>query len=253
MKHDEKDLADLKYTSREIKKKSKKIYRQILAESENFDCGNFKAIGTDDLASLFGLYDLYFFNRFFHNNYKEKISFRLSRRMTRAAGGIAYRKHDGTYTIALSTTLVSQTFHDVKREVTVNGIVCHDRLEATMRVLEHEIIHLLEWVLFGKTSCSKPGFRSLSRNIFGHTDVTHQLVTQAERAHKRFNLRVGDEAVFEHDGKTYRGVISRITKRATVMVRDSDGHFQDSQGNRYSKYYVPLQHLNRSEGGYKSN
>ena len=253
MKHDEKHLADLKYTSREIKKKSKKIYRQILAESENFDCGNFKAIGTDDLVSLFELYDLYFFNRFFHRNYRKRISFRLSRRMTRAAGGIAYTKHDGTYTISLSTTLVSQTFHDVKREVTVNGIVCHDRLEATMRVLEHEIIHLLEWTLFGETSCSKPRFRSLSRNIFGHTDVTHQLVTQAERAHKRFNLRVGDEAVFEHDGKTYHGVISRITKRATVMVRDSDGHFMDSQENRYSKYYVPIQHLNRSDNGYKSN
>jgi len=243
----------LKYTSTEIKKKSKNIYRQILAESENLDCGNFKAIETEDLARLFGLHDLYFFNRFFHNNYKEKISFRLSRRMTRAAGRIAYTRHDGTYTIALSTTLVSQTFHDVRREVVVNGIVCHDRLEATMRVLEHEIIHLLEWVLFGETSCSKPRFRRLSRNIFGHTDVTHRLVTQAERAHKRFNLRVGDEAVFEHDGKTYRGVISRITKRATVMVKDSDGHFQDSQENRYSKYYVPLQHLNRSKGGYKSN
>ena len=253
MKHNEKDLADLKYTSREIKKKSKKVYRQILAESENLDRGNFKAIGTDDLASLFKLYDLYFFNRFFHNNYKEKISFRLSRRMTMAAGRIAYTKHDGTYAISLSTTLISQTFHDVKREVVVNGIVCHDRLEATMRVLEHEIIHLLEWELFGGTSCSKPRFRRLSRNIFGHTDVTHQLVTQAERAHKRFNLRVGDEAVFEHDGKTYRGVISRITKRATVMVRDSDGQFQDSQGNLYSKYYILLQHLNRPKGGYESN
>lgn len=248
-----KGLADLKYTSTGIKKKSRKIYRQILVKSKNFDCGNFKAIGTEDLANLFELYDLYFFNRFFHNNYKEKISFRLSRRMTRAAGRIAYTKHDGTYTISLSTTLISQTFHDVKRKVTVNGIVCHDRLEATMRVLEHEIIHLLEWVLFGETSCSKPRFRSLSRNIFGHTDVTHQLVTQAERAHKRFNLQVGTEVVFEYDGKTYRGVISRITKRATVMVRDSDGHFQDFHGNLYSKYYIPLQHLSRSKDGYESS
>ncbi|MEA1944684.1 MAG: hypothetical protein U9N07_05055 [Euryarchaeota archaeon] len=248
-----KDLANLKYTPREIKKKSKKIYRQILAESENFDCGNFKAIGTDNLASLFELYDLYFFDKFFNNNYREKISFRLSRRMTKAAGKIACMKHTKTYTISLSTTLISQTFHDVTREVVVNGIVCHDRLEATMRILEHEIIHLLEWVLFGSTSCSKPRFRRLSRNIFGHTDVTHQLVTQAERAHKKFNLRVGDEAVFEYDGETQSGIISRITKRATVMVKDLDGHFLDSQGNRYTKYYVPLQHLNRSKDEYGSN
>ena len=248
-----KDLADLKYASGEIKKRSKRIYHQILAESENIDCGNFKAIGTDDLVSLFELYDLHFFNRFFHNNYRGKIFLRPSQRMTRAAGRIAYTKHDGTYTISLSTTLISQTFHDVRREVVVNGIVCRNRLEATMRVLEHEIIHLLEWVLFGGTSCSKPRFRSLSRNIFGHTDVTHQLVTQTERAHKRFNLQVGAEVVFEYDGKTYHGVISRITKRATVMVRDSDGHFQDSRGNLYSKYYIPIQYLRRSKGGYKSD
>ena len=46
-----KDLADLRYTSQEIEKKTKKIYCQILAESK-IDQGNFTMIGTDDHAEM---------------------------------------------------------------------------------------------------------------------------------------------------------------------------------------------------------
>ena len=238
-----KDLANLKYTPAKIRKKNRTIYRQILTESKDMDQGNFNAIRADDLARLFDLYDLYFFDRFFYNKYKGKVFFRLSDRMTRAGGQIKHAKSAGTHTISLSTTLIFQTFGDVTREVTVNGIVCRDRLEATMRILEHEIIHLLEQVLFDSTSCSKPRFKRLSRNIFGHTDVTHRLVTQSELAHKQHNLRVGSAVSFEYGGETYRGIISRITKRATVMVRDPAGDFRDLQGDLYSKYYIPLEYL----------
>jgi len=237
------DIGHLKYTPGQIKKKTRKIYRRILAESENLDSGNFKSIAIRDVSRLFELYDQYFFDRFFQDHYRKKVFFRLSERMTRSGGRIAYAKQAGTYTISLSTTLIYQTFHDVTREVSVNGIVCHDRLEATMRVLEHEIIHLLEWVRFGSSSCSKSRFQELSHSIFGHTDVTHQLVTQTERARKKFNLRVGDKVSFEYDGKPHHGFISRITQRATVMAHDPNGDYKDPQGNRYSKYYIPLPSL----------
>ena len=237
------DIAHLKYTPKQIKKKTRKISRKILAESENIDNGNFNSIAIRDVSHLFELYDQYFFDRFFQDHHKQKIFFRLSDRMTRSGGRITYAQQTETYTISLSTTLIFQTFHDVTREVAVNGIVCHNRLEATMRILEHEIIHLLEWVRFGSTSCSKPRFQDLSYNIFGHTEVTHQLVTQTERARKKFNLGVGDKVSFEYNGKTHHGFISRITKRATVMANDPDGNYKDFQGNRYCKYYIPLSSL----------
>jgi hypothetical protein len=245
------DLVNLKYTNREIKKKTKKIYCQILAQSKNFDEGNFTKIGTEDLKNLFYLYDLYFFDRFFYSTCRRRIFFRLSRRMTKAAGMTTYMKHANTYEISLSTTLIFQTFQDVMREVVVNGIVCHDRLEASMRVLEHEIIHLLEVVLFGSSSHSRPRFKQLCRNIFGHTDITHQLVTQPEIAHEKFNLRVGDEVSFEYEGTAHNGIIIRITKRATVIVRDPHGLYQDSQGTRYSKYYVPLNLLKKNRSKHR--
>lgn len=237
------DIAHLKYTPRQIKKKTRKISSKILAESEYIDNGNFNSIAIRDVAHLFELYDQYFFNRFFQDHHKQKIFFRLSNRMTRSGGRITYAKRTETYTISLSTTLIFQTFHDVTREVVVNGIVCHNRLEATMRILEHEIIHLLEWVRFGSSSCSQPRFQNLSYNIFGHTEITHQLVTQTERARTKFNLEVGDKVSFEYNGITHHGFISRITKRATVMVIDPDGEYKDFQGNRYCKYYIPLSSL----------
>ncbi len=238
-----KDLTNLKYTPTRIRRTNRKIYRQILRESENIDQGNFNAIAIKDFARLFELYDLHFFDRYFHNQYNGKIFFRLSERMTKAGGKITYAKGTDVYTIYLSTALIFQTFGEVTREITVNGIVCHDRLEATMRILEHEVIHLLELVFFDSTSCSKPRFKHLSQNIFGHTEVTHRLVTQAELAQEQHNLGVGSKVSFEYSGETYRGVISRITKRATVMVRDRAGDFRDLQGDRYSKYYIPLEDL----------
>lgn len=240
------NVANLTYTPKEIEKKTKKIYRQILAESSTLDQGNFTVIGTGDLMHLFELYDLYFFEKFFHKNYRKKIFFRLSKRMTRAAGKTTYRERTNTYVISLSTTLIFQTFHDITREVVVNGIVCRDRLEATMRVLEHEIIHLLEFILFGSSSCRKSRFKQLSGNIFRHTGVTHDLVTQKERAQKKFNITIGDDVCFEYEGNLYTGIVYRITKRATVMVKDPKGPYADSHGVRYSKYYIPLQFLKQS-------
>ncbi len=236
------DIADLTYTPTLIEIKTKTIYARILTKSGMED-GNFTKMWRGDLGALFEMYDRSFFDGFFMQNYRDRLFFRLSQRMTKIGGMTKFNRTDGTYEISLAIDLIFQTFHDVDREINVNGIECGDRLEAAMRILEHEIIHLLEFVLFGNSSCSQPRFSRLSHNIFGHTGVTHQLVTREERAHKKFNLKVGDAVSFDLDEKSYRGIIERITKRATVMVRDPGGDYRDSQGRNYAKYYVPLGQL----------
>lgn len=233
------ELPNLKYTPSEIESKTREIYSRILAQSLHLDHGNFTRIGCADLADLFDLYDRLFFEGFFKENYAGKIGFRLSQRMTRAGGKTSHQKARGAYELFLSTFLVFQTFSDVQREISVGGIVCRDRLEATMRILEHEIIHLLEYVLFGESSCSQARFSRLVQNLFNHTATTHRLVTQPERVWATHGLRVGDGVTFEFDGTSFRGIIARITKRATVIVPDPSGEYQDGSGNRYRKYYVP--------------
>ncbi len=233
-------LFTLSYPPADIRRKTKTIYNKILSRSRFLDKGNFTRISSLDLQVLFGLYDHYFFNDYFSKHYGERISFRLSKRMTKAGGKTSYWKNSGAFEICLSTTLIFQTFGDISRKVVVSGIPCNDRLEAVMRIMEHEIIHLLELVVKGKSSCSRPQFRKLSKVVFNHAGVTHDLVTHVEKARAKYDLKVGDSVVFDFEGKTLMGKIHRITKRATVMVENERGGFIDRQGKRYAKYYIPL-------------
>jgi len=241
------DLHNLIYSQYEIKDKTDKIYSQIINQSKIIDKGNFARLETSDLKLLFSLYDQHFFQGFFLDNYKDKIFFRLSKRMTSAGGKTQRSMDSGKFILSLSTFLIFKTFNDIKREIKINGIICNDRLEASMRIFEHEIIHVIEHILYDTSSCSKASFKRLSNNIFGHTEVTHRLITQNEIAAKTFDLHVGDFASFDYEGQIYTGVINRITKRATVMVKDSKGDYRDSKGNQYIKFYIPISQLKKIE------
>jgi hypothetical protein len=47
---------------------------------------------------------------------------------------------------------------------------------------------------------------------------------------------------FRIDGRELEGIVNRVTKRATVLVRDERGT-PYSDGWRYAKYYVPVSQL----------
>jgi hypothetical protein len=242
-------------TKEEIASKVKRIYGVTLGRSRYIRCGSFAAISGDDLKLLFELYDSEFFGGLLDvlltRNGRRRLFFRVSRKLTRSGGKTtrmrrrADSQSDTVYEIAISSTLLFQTFADVDRPVTVNGVLCRDRLEALQRVFEHELIHLVESVLWGESSCSAPRFRSMARQLFAHTEVTHQLVTQRERAEKNFGIRLGDRVTFRFDGQHYTGIVNRITKRATVLV-ESDRGRPYSDGKRYDKFYVPLALLEKS-------
>jgi hypothetical protein len=227
----------------------------VIAESRAITSGALEAIAVADLHHLFTRYDDLFFEGRIGRRAAEldhPVRFSLSRRMTTAGGKTKFvrQRGDGTVKpgtpieIALSVVLLAQTFHDVARTIRVNGIECTDRLEAVQRVFEHELVHLIELLVWGQSRCSASRFRALARRIFGHTEVTHDLVTQTERAAIRYDIAVGDAVSFEFDGHLYCGVVNRITKRATVLVEDKRGMLY-SNGKRYVKFYVPLSGLSR--------
>lgn len=245
---DDQGLQNLRYDPVRITCMTKEIWATVMSRSDCLREPDFTVIGTRDLRNMFELYDEYFLGHYFRDRMNDRVRLRLSPRMTRAAGKTLVGR-DGTFEIRMATDLFFQTFDAVQREVKINGIVCHDRLEAFQRTLEHEIVHILEAVLHGRTSCSGDRFRSMARDIFGHTDVTHQLVTAREIAGRSCGLRVGCRAVFEVEGRRYEGVITRITKRATVMVEDPEGGFVDGKGRRHSKFYIPLGLLRPAERG----
>jgi hypothetical protein len=251
-------LFALLYSPSEVEDRVRRIYEAMLAQSPQIRDGNFTVIGTDDLERLFLWYDREFFRsrlgEMILEDEAHPMAFRLSRRLVSAAGQTIRQVHrvrqDGKtvmkvdYEITISTTLLYNTFQDVERTVTVGGLVCRDRLESLQRIFEHELLHLAEFLGWGRSNCRAGNFHALSRRIFAHEGAFHDLITPREQARAAFNIRVGDRVSFELDGNRYTGHVNRITRRATVLVENSSGKLY-SDGRRYLTCYVPLPMLRK--------
>ncbi len=175
-------LFVLLYSASEVEKRARRIYEATLAQSPQIRDGNFRLIGTDDLQRLFAWYDSEYFRgrlaEMLLEDEAHPMTFRLSRRLVSAAGqtvrqvrridrgGKPAAKVD--YEITVSATLLFNTFQDVERNVTVGGLVCRDRLEALQRIFEHELLHLAEFLAWGRSNCRADNFHALSRRIFAH-------------------------------------------------------------------------------------
>ena len=261
-------LAGLAVPAAEIPVRFALIYRTMLAESGQIREPQFRAIDTDDLERLFRLYDRHFFGgrlaALLEQVGAQPVRFRLSNRMTRAAGKTEYRRvrrrvgwrvvEQAECEIAVSTFLLFEAFRAdlapeaVTRPVEVAGVACADRLEALLRIFEHELLHLAEFLAHGKSSCAAEPFRRLSRALFGHEASHHTLITPVERAATVHAIRPGDRVTFTHGGVERAGLVNRITKRATVLVPDPSGRlFAD--GRRYASYFVPLPLLRKVDPG----
>ncbi len=232
-----------------------KIFHEIgldvLSRSRVMKSPNFTVTNVADLQRMAEQYD-----RLFLEDHCLTIArhfgmqFRWSKRMTSTGGKTVRTTHfdraTGTqrtrYEIVLSAPLLFQTFGDLQRPIRVTGVLCSDRLQAMQRILEHEMIHLVEMLVWNDSCCAAPRFQSIAGRLFGHTEHKHDLITQQERAARKFNIRVGSRVAFQHEGRRHVGTVNRITRRATVLVADAAGTLYND-GGRYRKYYVPLSHL----------
>lgn len=227
------------------------IHAVVLSKSKYIDDPNFRRIHTTDLELLFTEYD----NEFFDGQIKETLGtvplhFRFSKRMTSSGGKTAcYADGSGRrwYEISVSTTMLFGCFTgEDHRPITASGITCRDRLDALQRIIEHELVHLLEMLLWGKSSCSQSRFHSITLRFFGHTENKHLLITPREKALVKFGIRPGMAVRFRFDGVEQTGVVNRISKRATVLVEHREGQ-RYSNGKHYKKFYVPVQFLEAVE------
>ena len=245
------EVALREFSTEQIEHWRQEIHQQTLLLSRAMDGPNFSKLGREDLVRMVRMYD----DRFFAGKIlpvaeAEGVTFAISSRMTRVAGKLVTHypdgDHDGRrqFEMVLSSTLLFQTFEDIGRSVEVTGCACRDRLEAMQRVVEHEFVHLIEMLIWNDGTCSQPRFQSIANRYFGHTDYRHDLITQRERALLKFNIRVGDDVRFEINDQTHVGRVNRITRRATVLVPNPKGE-RFSDGNRYLKFYVPLERLER--------
>lgn len=243
------DPPSLSYSPQDVAARTDAIRQAMLSSSRRIRQADFTAIGVEDLSGLFDLYDRHFFGGWLRRTLAERaagpVTFRLSSAMTGAGGKtirIRMTRPDGQhdrYQIAVAARLLFLTFGRPDRPVTVCGLPCPDRLAALQRIMEHEIMHLVEHLLWGNSSCSGARFKSLARRIFGHTASVHDLVTPAEHAAGCHGIRAGDTVEFEYGSRRYTGRVNRINRRASVLVESPDGRLY-SDGRRYVRFYVPL-------------
>ncbi len=251
-------LSNARYSPDEIRTRQRRIHDEVLQLSRTMDGANFSRVDGDDLRRMTMLYDREFFDSSLLAMIgRDRLRFGFSSRMTRVAGKLVThfpvrrrrwfpwsesKTDERRFEMTLSSTLLFQAFHDVDRPIEVTGVRCANRLEAMQRVCEHELVHLLEMFLWNDSSCIASRFQSIANRFFAHTEHRHDLITQTERAAKNFDIRVGSIVKFSYDGNPMVGWVNRITRRATVLVEDSQGErFND--GRRYSRFYVPLEQL----------
>jgi hypothetical protein len=229
----------------------------MLCESPHVRQANFICVGDADVILLFRIYDQVFFGNQLHPLVVAAsgapLRLKASGAMTSSGGKTTrfrQRMPDGTmqtwYQIALAARLFMNSFREGGRDVHVCGQLCTDRLDAMMRVMEHELIHLVEMLTFGHSSCSGTRFMTLAQRMFGHLHPRHGLVTAREHAAAKHQLRQGQAVEFVFQGKALRGFVNRINVRATVLVPDSAG-VRYSDGKHYSKYLVPPASLRPAE------
>jgi hypothetical protein len=245
------EVALRKFSREDIHRWQHEIHEQTLMLSRSIEKPNFSRVSKEDVARLIQLYDERFFaGKILPMARAEGLQFGLSSRMTRIAGKLVTNYPEGTHSgrrtfeLVLSSTLLFQTFEDVDRPVEVTGRLCKDRLEAMQRIAEHEFVHLIEMLIWNDGNCNEARFQSIALRYFDHTDYRHDLITQRERAAMKFDVRVGDQVRFPHDGQYLVGRVNRITRRATVLVPSASGE-KFTDGERYMRFYVPLEKLRK--------
>lgn len=235
-----------------LRQQRSQINRQLLSRSEVLKNSDFKRIATQDLQLLFQLIDEEYFRgqcaKTMHDS-KSELTFRLSKRMTSCGGTttMEYAKRKQAevkkFEIAVATTLLFDTFR-IRKSAKVGGVNCHSPLDALTRIMEHEIVHLIELLLWSDSNCSGKRFQQISWRRFGHLEPNHQLLTPADVAKATFGIRAGDQVSFRFDGAKHVGWVNRITKRATVLVTNPKGTLYND-GKRYLKFYVPVSQLKK--------
>lgn len=230
------------------------VYDHVLGNSHCIEEPDFQTVSPADLGLLFQVTDELFFNglvgKLCERAAARPLTFRLSTRMTSTGGMTTMQRSAGAidrrfeFEIAIATTPLFETFKGTSK-ASVGGVQCNDRLQALQRIMEHEMVHLIELLLTNDSNCSATPFKRIVRNFFGHTQSKHQLLTPSDTAKARLGITPGDKVQFDLGGKTLDGFLQRVTKRATVLVPDRKG-VQYDDGRRYSKFYVPLKSLRRA-------
>jgi hypothetical protein len=236
-------------TTEAIRKKRAAVAQRLMIESPNIKDYSITTIAPSDLNILFALYNEIFFENCLLSAFHGKIRFSLSRRLTRSAGKTFCPKNIGKMPpeeVVIEIRMGVDFFFDydaVAGEKQVNGLPSRNALEALQLVFEHELCHVIEFINFHSSNCKRARFKNIAHNLFGHLESYHQLPTRQLVLSERIGLKIGDPVFFSYGKRRLQGILYKLNKRATVLVKYKNGTYIDQQGVRYRKFLVPVELL----------
>jgi hypothetical protein len=180
------------------------------------------------VQSAFKVIDEIFLDSYFEKNYKNRFCFDVSNRMTSSGANIS-TSNLCNFKIKVSNILIRHAYITPESKRIVNGILCENRVHALCNLIQHEMVHAIEYIKYHKSGHNKR-FLNLANVLFGHTEMYHQLHFEPGQNEE---FKIGDKVMFYFRNKKEEGQIIRITKRATVKT------------NKNSKWYVPLTNLKK--------
>ena len=244
------DILAIYNSPETIAAKTAAVREEAIKASERLRQGGFAGIRAEDLELVFALYDREFFGGWLAERARietgQDVRLAVSGRMTRAGGKMMHRWRRGPgggkkywYEIVIAGGLLGRSFAVDPRPVKVCGLTCPDAMAALQRLMEHEIVHLAEFLAWGESRCGGRRFKVIASRLFGHRDTKHELLTARKQAAIEHKISVGQQVRFDFQGRSLAGRVNRILRRATVLVEDGRGS-RYTDGKRYRKYYVPL-------------
>jgi hypothetical protein len=214
------------------------VLRRVLARFPELRQAPPPRMPAQALPFMLAAYDQVFFAGYLATR-GDRLSIAGSTRMTRAAGTCTVRKPPRAPALAEVRMGVDFLLRLGDGPFEANGLRFDTALEAFLSVLEHELCHAVDFLLYQRLDHHGPNFRALSQGLFGHSRCTHALPTRAQEAAAQ-GMGVGCWVRFPYERRVLRGLVTRVGKTATVMVPAPRGGYRDDAGTRYVKYTVPL-------------
>jgi hypothetical protein len=161
----------------------KKLTAEEIAEIRKTAYDTFKrfkdSVGSmtvSDLQKLFSLYDKLCFNGDVEKYIKDanfSLKFKTSGEQTFTTEGICTHRVCN-YTMTIPTAY----FKNVHGPTIVAGQSCKDQLDCLLRVIEHELVHLIIFMFCGDSFITDQHgelFMNMVERLFGHTDYRHYI------------------------------------------------------------------------------
>ena len=202
-----------KKNTREILIKIRKDFTKYI-ESKNKSF--FKTPEIEDLRYLFDLYDSRYFSGHLSKHFDVKFSFSV--KISRAPGILRYGNGRSEIMFLFSTPMIFEAYDEKASNYTIRGVTYKDPSEVVMSILEHEIAHIVEYVMHGATNCTKEKYRKIAFDLFGHIDSEEVIKADLRKKQLSQSFKIGDEVIFPYFTKTFRGTITNIRTKVTVEV-----------------------------------